>query len=83
MSRILRSPEDLAEAGLVSPQDMEALRPVLARYALSLTPDMAELIDPAPNAHVYDPACGSAGLLIKARLVYEQRRPGDARSPKL
>lgn len=44
---------------------------------------MAELIDPAPNAHVYDPACGSAGLLIKARLVYEQRRPGDARSPKL
>lgn len=46
MSRILRSPEDLAEAGLVSPEDMEALRPVLARYALSLTPDMAELIDP-------------------------------------
>lgn len=44
---------------------------------------MAELIDPAPNAHVYDPACGSAGLLIKARLVYEQRHPGDARSPKL
>ena len=44
---------------------------------------MAQLLDPAPNAHVYDPACGSAGLLIKARLVYEQRHPGDARSPKL
>ncbi len=44
---------------------------------------IAELLDPEPNAHVYDPACGSAGLLIKARLVYEQRHPGDARSPKL
>lgn len=47
MSGILRHPEHLAEAGLVTEGEMEALRPVLARYALSVTPDMAELIDPA------------------------------------
>ncbi|GJE39339.1 lysine-2,3-aminomutase-like protein [Methylobacterium persicinum] len=46
----LRRAEQLAEAGLVSPEGMEALRPVLARYALSITPDMAELIDAADPA---------------------------------
>ena len=50
MSRPLRSPEDLAAAGLLPPDGIEALRPVLARYALSITPDMAELIDPADPA---------------------------------
>ncbi len=47
---------------------------------------MAELIDPTPEATVYDPACGSGGLLIKTRLVYEQHHPDpDERflSPKL
>jgi type I restriction enzyme M protein len=34
---------------------------------------MAELLNPAPYKTVYDPTCGSAGLLIKARLVFEQR----------
>ena len=34
---------------------------------------MAELINPAPYTTVYDPTCGSAGLLIKARMVFEQR----------
>ncbi len=45
---------------------------------------MAELLDPAPQTTVYDPACGSAGLLIKARMLYEQRHP-DARgkAPRL
>ncbi len=32
---------------------------------------MAELIDPAPLTTIYDPACGSGGLLIKARLLFE------------
>ena len=36
---------------------------------------MAELLNPAPYKTVYDPTCGSAGLLIKARLVFEQRHP--------
>ncbi len=47
MNRVLRSAEDLAEAGLISAAEAEALRAVLARYAVSVTADMAELIDPA------------------------------------
>jgi len=36
---------------------------------------IAELINPAPMSTCYDPACGSGGLLIKARLLYEERHP--------
>ncbi|MGC5778075.1 lysine-2,3-aminomutase-like protein [Methylobacterium sp. NFXW15] len=50
MSGILRHPEQLLAAGLATEEDLAALRPVLARYALSITPDMAELIDPADPA---------------------------------
>lgn len=45
---------------------------------------MAELIDPAPYTTVYDPTCGSAGLLIKARLVFGQHRPEQkSQAPRL
>lgn len=45
---------------------------------------MAELINPAPYTTVYDPACGSAGLLIKSRLLFEHRHPDErSRAPKL
>jgi 23S rRNA G2445 N2-methylase RlmL len=45
---------------------------------------MAEAIDPTPKAEVYDPACGSGGLLIKARLVYERLNPDQRHlAPKL
>jgi lysine 2,3-aminomutase len=47
VNRVLRSAEDLAEAGLISAAEADALRAVLARYAVSVTADMAELIDPA------------------------------------
>jgi len=46
VNRALRNADDLAAAGLVPAEALEPLRPVLARYALSVTPDMAELIDP-------------------------------------
>ena len=36
---------------------------------------MARLINPEPYTTVYDPACGSGGLLIKARLLFEQTHP--------
>jgi type I restriction enzyme M protein len=36
---------------------------------------MAHLIDPQPYRTAYDPTCGSAGLLIKCRLLFEQRHP--------
>ncbi|SFL86004.1 lysine-2,3-aminomutase-like protein [Methylobacterium pseudosasicola] len=45
MNRTLRSAADLADAGLLSGPEADALRDVLARYAVSVTPDMAELID--------------------------------------
>ncbi len=45
MNRPLRSPDALAAAGLISAADLPALRAVAARYAVSITPDMAELID--------------------------------------
>ena len=45
---------------------------------------IAELIDPQPFSTIYDPACGSGGLLIKARLLYERRHPEErSRSPRL
>ncbi len=47
MNRSLHSAADLAGAGLLAPEEMAALGPVLARYAVALTPDMAELIDRA------------------------------------
>ena len=38
---------------------------------------MAKLITPEPYTTIYDPACGSGGLLIKPRLLFEQTHPDD------
>ena len=38
---------------------------------------MAKLINPEPYTTIYDPACGSGGLLIKPRLLFEQTHPDD------
>ncbi len=40
---------------------------------------MGRLIDAPMRATVYDPTCGSGGLLIKARLAFEMKHP-EARS---
>ena len=34
---------------------------------------MARIMDPAPGIEIYDPACGSAGLLIKVELVLAEK----------
>lgn len=34
---------------------------------------MARIMDPQPGMNVYDPCCGSAGLLIKCRLVLDEK----------
>ena len=47
LTRTLRSPEELADAGLIAPDRLPALSAVAARYAVALTPAMAALIDPA------------------------------------
>src|SRR5215469_11766388 len=45
---------------------------------------IAELLNPRPRTRIYDPACGSGGLLIKARHLFEQRHPKDRpRAPQL
>ena len=43
----LRTPRALADAGLADPADLPALDRVAARYAVAITPAMAELVDPA------------------------------------
>ena len=66
-SRTLRSPQDLARAGLVAVDAVPGLEAVAARYATAITPAMAALItpdDPAdPIALQYIP---NAGELITA-----------------
>lgn len=45
---------------------------------------IAELLDPQPRTRIYDPACGSGGLLIKVRHLFELRHPDDrSRAPHL
>jgi type I restriction enzyme M protein len=34
---------------------------------------MARIIDPEPGMEIYDPCCGSAGLLIKCQLVLQEK----------
>ncbi|MCG9127730.1 SAM-dependent DNA methyltransferase [Candidatus Poribacteria bacterium] len=38
---------------------------------------MARLIDPKPKTNIYDPTCGSGGLLIKGMLQYLKTHPDD------
>ena len=45
---------------------------------------MARLINPKPYTTIYDPACGSGGLLIKPRLLFEMTHPDErGATPKL
>ena len=37
---------------------------------------MAKIMDPEPGMTIYDPCCGSAGLLIKCELVMEEKSNG-------
>src|SRR5437763_379944 len=48
--KTLRSSEALAQAGLIGPERLGALQQVAARYAVAITPAMAELVDPADPA---------------------------------
>jgi lysine 2,3-aminomutase len=62
LARTLRRPAELVEAGLVPPERLGAIEQVAARYAVSITPAMAELIDsadpddPIARQFVPDPA---------------------------
>jgi len=41
---------------------------------------IARIIDPKPGMDVYDPCCGSAGLLIKCRLVLDEKLRAEKKS---
>ncbi|HSV03969.1 MAG TPA: lysine-2,3-aminomutase-like protein [Phenylobacterium sp.] len=49
-AQTLRTPQALADAGLVDPADVPGLDRVAARYAVAITPAMAELVDSADPA---------------------------------
>jgi type I restriction enzyme M protein len=40
---------------------------------------MAHILDPHPGDEIYDPACGSAGLLIKCQLRFREKYGNDPR----
>lgn len=42
---------------------------------------MARLVDPKPGEEIYDPTCGSGGLLLKCQLVLNQKNKKDADTP--
>jgi len=44
---------------------------------------MAYILDPKEGEEIYDPACGSGGLLIKAQLVLREKNNGIKRPLKL
>ena len=48
--KTLRSAAELIEAGLAAPGQLAALEAVAGRYAVAITPGLAELIDPADPA---------------------------------
>jgi lysine 2,3-aminomutase len=80
--KTLRRPDELVAAGLVAPERRAEIEAVAARYALALTPDVVELIDPAdprdPIARQFIPD----GAELEAR-PQELRDPigDDAHSP--
>jgi len=49
-AKTLRTPESLAEAGLIAPERVAALAQVAAQYAVAITPAMTGLVDPADPA---------------------------------
>jgi lysine 2,3-aminomutase len=70
----LRTPEALAEAGLIDPADLPALSRVAQQYAVAITPPMAELIDAA------DPADPIARQFVPAAAELDHR-PGESADP--
>src|SRR3954453_5726168 len=43
--RTARTPAELAAAGYIAPEKIQALAPVAARYAVAITPSIGQLID--------------------------------------
>ncbi|HMI95621.1 MAG TPA: lysine-2,3-aminomutase-like protein [Micropepsaceae bacterium] len=69
--QVLRTVEDLTEAGLVGPQSVDGLRAVAAKYAVAITPAIADLIDVRdpddPIARQFVPSKAEREITIEER----------------
>lgn len=67
----LRTPASLADAGLLPPERLAEIERVAARYAVAVTPEMVELIDPAdphdPIARQFVPDAGELTTTAEER----------------
>jgi len=73
-AKTLRSPQALADAGLIAPERLPALERVAAQYSVAITPGMADLIDAADP---YDPI---ARQFVPAEAEL-QARPDESADP--
>ncbi|MEI9892189.1 MAG: hypothetical protein WDN45_18575 [Caulobacteraceae bacterium] len=80
MSRALRTPAELAAAGLIQAERIAELDPVAARYAVAVTPAIAALIDPADPADPHRPSVPAPDGRTR-HPARRPRRPGRRRSP--
>ncbi|MGK6315203.1 lysine-2,3-aminomutase-like protein [Neorhizobium sp. DT-125] len=71
-ARSLKTPEDLASAGLIEPASLDGIRAVADRYAIALTPTVVSLIDRAdledPIARQFVPDPGELLITPEERL---------------
>jgi lysine 2,3-aminomutase len=74
MTKTLRSPRELADAGLVEPDRLPALERVAAQYAVAITPALAGLID------IDDPA-DPIGLQFLPQEAELDVLPGESGDP--
>ena len=74
LAKTLHAPADLAQAGLAPIERLAALERVAARYAVAITPAMAELIDPD------DPADPIARQFVPTEAELDHR-PGESADP--
>ncbi|HEY5411596.1 MAG TPA: lysine-2,3-aminomutase-like protein [Caulobacteraceae bacterium] len=74
LAKTLRAPGDLVAAGLAPAERLAALGRVAARYAVAITPAMAELIDPD------DPADPIARQFVPTEAELDHR-PGESADP--
>lgn len=81
-SETIKTPEALLEAGLIEAGALDSLRPVTQRYALAITPAVAELIDIGdPNDPIARQFVPDAAELIHLAEEREDPIGDDAHSP--
>jgi lysine 2,3-aminomutase len=79
--RTLRSAEDLVRAGLVAPERLAELTRVAERYAVALTPDIADLVAAEPNGPIARQYVPDAAELVTTPEERADPIGDDAHSP--